>query len=472
MKPEIIMDIAILEDRLRKFSEDFTQSREFVRLPGSNDGKTISLDLKDILTIGAIRNAGILNTGKSGAGKTHLAKMAMNAFFGQGHYVNKTVTPGMNEEAFLDIDFGKIKGGSTLKQAISSTPILTEPGVILNEVNRAPGLIQNILIPYLENEFNIKGLDLPVGIKLPNGDRYQFRILTMNEGGKYRGISEMDKAVRDRMVIEIPIDQFKSLKQDIRDMILRRKSSSIAVEECKESLTDKVTGLCQEISSIPLSSMASEFLVYISGLSNCIKSSTGSKEGIDFTLDMCKGCHHAAAENNICGNVYSPTNRSLLNLQSVGKGVAALRAYKSLVDAINSASSDSKKRKAVAEFMESDYLKDIEVTTEDIVALAPFILYSKIDVNEQWVKKFYEGNKFIAVKGVVSSAYSRFISFYRDHGRSLAGYMVSGDQQAMVAFLQKYSKEKDAWMSNIRDFENRLHDYSPEIGKVIGSYAK
>ena len=98
------------------------------------------------------------------------------------------------------------------------------------------------------------------------------------------------------MVIEIPIDQFKSLKQDIRDMIKRRKSSAVTVERTEESLTDTVVDLYQRIGTISLSAMTSEFLVYLSGLSNCIKSSTGSKEGIAFTLDTCKGCHHAASE--------------------------------------------------------------------------------------------------------------------------------------------------------------------------------
>ena len=93
MKPTDIKDIATLEDRLRSLTTDFRQSREFVRLQGMNEGETVSLDIKDFLTIGAIANADILETGKSGGGKTHLAKMAMNAFFGTGQYVNRTITP-------------------------------------------------------------------------------------------------------------------------------------------------------------------------------------------------------------------------------------------------------------------------------------------------------------------------------------------------------------------------------------------
>jgi MoxR-like ATPase len=442
------------------------------KVPSDEQGDYVSLDLKDFLIIGAMTNSGMLFTGKSGAGKTHLAKMAMTAFFGSDRYCNKTVTPGMTEEAFIDYDFGKMKEGSTLKEAISSTPMLTNPGIILNEVNRAPSLIQNVLIPYLEREFNIKGLDLPVGVEQASKDRYQFRILSVNEGTEYRGTSEIDKAVRDRSPIEIPIDQFKSLKQDIRDMIKKRKSSSIAVDDAKESLEQVVFNLFNNVSDVPLSAMASEFLVYLSGLSNCIKSSTGSKEGIAFTLDTCKGCKHAAYKNNVCGNIYAPTNRSLLNLQAVAKGVASVRAYKVLAKQLDTAPSDSKKLKVLNEFMTSEYLSNLEVSCEDVLAIAPFILYSKIQINDQWVRKNYQGNKFKAIQDVVYTAYDKFTKFYREHKKNIVGYLAGGNQETNSDFIKKYALEKDPWMANIKDFENKGESYSEETGKLIASFGE
>ncbi len=471
MNQEEIKQISLLEDRLRKLTTDFSQSREFVRLSDGYNGDYVSLDIKDFLIIGAITNSGILFTGKSGGGKTHLAKMAMNAVYGSGNYANRTITPGMNEEAFLDIDFGKIKDGSTLKEAMSETPILTKPGVILNEVNRAPALIQNILIPYLEFEFNIKGLDFPVGLALPTGKgRYQFRILTINEGTEYKGIATMDKAVRDRMVIEVPIDQFKSLKQDIRDMVKHRKSSAIAVEETKESLTDMVMRLHQRLVEIPLGGLSAEFLVYISGMSNCIKSPTGSKEGIEFKLDLCKGCHHAAFCNNICGNVYAPTNRSLINLETVAKGIAAVRAYKALIKSTQREKTDSKRARAISDFMKSEFLVNLEVTPEDILACAPFVLYSKIQINDQWVQKHFQGSRFLAVQTVIQTACAKFLTFYKDHQDDLVTYASSGNGTGMIEFLKKYAKEKDAWMANIQDFENRIELYDTSVGNLVASY--
>lgn len=473
---EDIKKISRLEDRLRELTTDFQQTREMFRVPcnpynrgGDYKGKSVSFDLKDMNVLGGIRNSGILLTGKSGGGKTHLSKMAMNAFFGGDNYCNRTVTPGMNEEAFLDIDFGKIKDGATLKEAIKSTPILNYPGVILNEVNRAPSIIQNILIPYLEFEFNIKGLDFDVGIPINgSGGRYQFRILTINEGGEYKGIASMDKAVRDRMPIEIPIDNFKSLKKDIRDMINKRKSSAITVNKNKEPLTDVVLELYSSINNIEVSAMAREFLVYLSGLSNCIKSNTGSKEGIIFNLELCRGCTHASTDNNLCGNVYSPTNRSIINLETIAKGVAAIRAYKTLVNEIEGSEEESKKRRALNKFAESEYLANLQVECQDLLAIAPFILYSKIQINDQWIHKHYQGNRFLAIQDVVEKAYGKFSSFYKDHKEEIVKYR--GKDEEMTKFLKKYAEEKDAWMYNIKDFENEAPSHSDKIGLLISEY--
>ncbi len=473
MEAKQITQIAKLEAKVRKLSADFRQTREFASIETEHEEvPEISLDMKDYLILGGITNSGILITGKSGGGKTHLAIMATNAMHGTGKICNKTITPGMNEEAFIDIDFGKIKDGSTLKEAMQETPILTNPGVILNEVNRAPGPIQNILIPYLEFEFNIKGLGFPVGIEMPDGKRYQYRILTINEGPEYKGTAQMDKAVRDRMIIEIPIDHFKPTKSDLQSMIRGRKSSGIHVQESKESLTETVLDLYKSISDIPLAPATVQFIVYLSGLSNCIKSLTGSKEGIAFTLDMCKGCKHAATKENMCGNVYAPTNRSLINIQNVAKGVAALRAYKVLQRMLARAESDSKKKRTLNEFMQSDYLKNLTVTMNDVMACAPFILYSKMQINDQWVQKNYQGSKFLAVEDVVESAYQSFMTFYKEQNKVLARYMVSKDQEGLRKFMQKYATEADPWMANIKDFENKDDqiEQRPDEAELISGY--
>ena len=46
------------------------------------------------------------------------------------------------------------------------------------------------------------------------------------------------------------------------------------------------------------------------------------------------------------------------------------------------------------------------------------------------------------------------------------------ESAGMLDFLQKYAKEKDAWMTNIKDFENRSQDYDVEVADVIRGYEK
>ena len=147
-----------------------------------------------------------------------------------------------------------------------------------------------------------------------------------------------------------------------------------------------------------------------------------------------------------------------------------MRAYRTLVREVQAAGSDSKKRRAVTQFMGSDYLRNLRVEVEDVNAIAPFILYSKIQLNQQWMKKHFQGNKFLAVQYVMQTAQERFSTFYRDHYKELLGYQTTGDDTSFMNFLRKYAKEKDPWMANIHDFENRSEDYELHTGEIIGGW--
>lgn len=438
----------------------------------------IYLDLVDFNFLSAITNSGLLLSGTSGAGKTHLAMMFANAVFGTENYCSRTITPGMNEESFFDRDFGKMKEGGTLREAMMATPIVTNPAVILNEVNRTPTILQSILIPYLEFHLNLKGLDFPVGVESPYGGRYQFRVISINEGRDYKGISDMDRAVRDRMVIEVPIGRFKPLKSDFREMISQKKSTALIVPENKESYLEDLLMLHSKVTEIPLTGFAKEFLVYLSGLGNCVKSHTGTKEGIKFSTKMCEGCHHAAAEKNICGNVDALTSRSLINLEVVGRGVAALRAYKQFIARIQSETTETSRSKALIEFTKSSYLNDLAVTTEDIIKIAPFVLYSKLPLGSPWIDEHHQGDRFQAVQAVINSAYTRFTDFVREyynHGKGTRAQLPLTEAMRGIGgsnvLLRKYAQEKDAWLVNLTDSGARTDLYQVPTGDLIRGFS-
>jgi hypothetical protein len=174
---------------------------------------------------------------------------------------------------------------------------------------------------------------------------------------------------------------------------------------------------------LPVHFLARELLVYLSGLGNCVRSMTGTKLGIAFSPAMCDGCHHAAGMQGMCGAVSKPSPRALINLQSVARGIAALRI--------------SRDGGGV----------EPSVIREDVLAAAPFVLYSKLEIHAAWVAKVFQGNKWAAVCAIVEEAAKRldiFLNTFRDVLAAWANGEPLTPEQCRR--FQRYVVESDAWI--------------------------
>jgi hypothetical protein len=399
------------------------------------NGDAVSLDIKDILLVGALAGVDSLLTGRTGAGKTHLAKMVMTALFGRDGYFSKTVTPGMSTSDFLDIDFGAIqRDGKSLREAMRAVEITKRPGVILNEPNRAPELVQAILIPFFDHEFEAEGSPVELGVQVPDtGMRYQYRILTINEGAEYSGVVGLDRAVRDRMVIEVPMDHLTMSSGDVLRMFEKRTSAKMS-DQAGDGLLEPLLAIHKQVLNLPLSQEARVLLVYLNGLGNCIRSLTGSKNGIAFTPAICGqggsagGCHHFAPMGGICAAVFKPSARALLNLQSVARGVAAVRLAH-----------------AAARQTDCEFAESIEVTEADVLAAAPLVLYSKLEIDPAWIAKRYQGNKWAAIKSVTAEARARITLARKELLPSIQNGEFTAEKKK--GLLRTWVEGNDAWLA-------------------------
>ena len=221
MVKDLIARLADVDDVLRTSTAPYFNTRVFFNVRDDKAKVQVPFDINDFFELGAITNSDLLLAGKTGKGKSHASRMVMNGLYGEKGFENLTVTPGLNESDFIDIDIEAARTGKkTLKEAITHTPLLTRPGVIINEINRTPEILQNIFISYIERIFSLKGVEFPVGVAIgqgpnnesPQSPHYQFRMISINEGQEYQGTSGIDSAVRDRVPLEIPMDIFKPTK--------------------------------------------------------------------------------------------------------------------------------------------------------------------------------------------------------------------------------------------------------------------
>jgi len=463
MTKDLIKRIAHIDQALRSHTDGYYNSRTFFTTRDDEAKALVPYDINDLVLLAALTNSDLLLSGTTGAGKTHLSRMIMNGLYGSDGFTNLTVTPGLGESDFIDIDIASVKSGKkTPKQAITTTPLLTQPGAIINEINRTPEILQNVFISYLERIFSLKGLEFPVGVGMlpgkdsPQDPHYQFRLLSINEGPGYSGTSAIDRAVRDRVALEIPMDHFRPRKEDIRQMIRNRNDSDLAVEKINGGKLEDVLKIIDLNTKIPLSVSADEFLVYLQGLSNCIRSATYSMRGIEFDQkDLCKGCHHVkdavSDKGNICGSVYSPSDRSMINLKKIGRMVSALRAYKVINGVINGEFGDQEMSQREAKKFVDKYTEGLQVELDDLISVAPFVLANKTVMDPRWVSQYFQGSKFLATQHLLDTVRKKFTHWVGSPAYEALVKARGKFTPEVRAEIEKYVTGTDAWAYNLGD---------------------
>ena len=151
---KIILELAFLDELLQKtIFKNYFNSQPVINVDYFDIKKkfvNLNFYLSDILLIGAITQSTILLSGSSGSGKTYLAELMASFLFGKQGFTRKNITPDMNEQDFMDTDFGAIKEGKKLKEAMIADDLFKKPYLIIDEANRAPPIIQKILMVRME----------------------------------------------------------------------------------------------------------------------------------------------------------------------------------------------------------------------------------------------------------------------------------------------------------------------------------
>ena len=376
----------------------------------------VKLDLRDVLVASAVTGNNALLSGSTGEGKTHLSKMIMAGLFGNKYRVLQ-MDASFSLDKLRDMTYDVIANGGRLQDAVTATDLLTTPGVVIDEYNRAPNEITNIIQGWLQNgtiTFE-GGCEVHPGVTFNDGkERYQWKIATVNEGGKYAGARKLDKASRDRFAVEIPLDLFPPTDDDNRRLEEKTGTSVDAYDG--DGLLDDVLTVMQGVRSIPISEDAGEFLLYLQRMNQCTKAPNKTKLEIEnFGPEYCKGCRLSRDKDNICGSIYAPSRRSRIALQNLAKGFALARAVKAGTEP------------AAAEL-------------EDVVAAAPFVLYSKLDIQPGWMEKVGGGSRWQAVTNVMKYSAERFGRFVQVNFEYLGSKTKESDEA-----LRKYAQEQDAW---------------------------
>lgn len=459
--------------------------------------------LKDLPSICAFMQGSLLMTGGTDIGKTAFAKLMMNGLLGAEevgwHRIDVDLDFGA--DMYADKDFAVLKQGRKISEGFySPVGFLKLPGLIADEINRTHAKAGNKLLHWFDKDMSMPdGSRVKLGYLYNGLETYQLQMAAINEGEEYKGTFDLDKALRRRMVMEIPMDRFPLTDLDRRLMKLQR-NKKIELRN-NQSHIEEILKVYQAIESIPFHPTAELFHAYLEAFDYCKHSVSGEKGevpekngsrrhicdqpieigGQRVSGDAAMSCHFLKKfVNEMCPHVRALSPGVAKNLSNVARGFALVRATK-FIEMLSSYLEKNYEQSLSYSLREPDrftdslqrytgkihftgmdlarstadkYLRELEVQVADIESAVPFVGFSKIGLSYPWVAKAHQGSRFESIISFVRQAKGKF-----EEGLAI-------DQLTdLEAVLQGHASQ-----STIREIKEYCQFENPWLWKVLGTY--
>lgn len=465
-----------------------------VVLPDSaRHGFEIEYDIKDLFTIGAITHSSILMTGGTDKGKTTLAKLVMNALFGNQEegWHRLDVNTDFSKDAYTDPDTSVLLEGKKLSEGFYNPMwFLALPGFIWDEINRTPAQLANVLMHCFDKDITLpNGARVKLGKPIGDGRTYQFQIAAINEGSDYKGTFDIDKALRRRTVVEIPMDVFSPTPYDL--LCVQKDSERDVPLEKSESRLEQTVRIMDGIKNIRVHPTAEMFISYLTSLEYCKNSLTGEKGGVasrngdiryictqpikigERASEIDAGCEFLRSfENSMCPYVRGLSPGITKNLLAVARGFALLRSTKFVEmiagwiegknelplsygilspehfqESLQKFTGTELAGEQLAKAAIEKYVLGLEVEIGDVEAALPFVGFSKFGIAENYIGKFFQGNRFEAVKFVIEQARKKFEEGLKlSELQDLASVLQGTASQEVYGRIHSHCKRENPWM--------------------------
>ena len=436
MDIQTLQTIGELDDRVNKATRQFHCSTVVATTHDPALGHVfgeIPLTVSDILLIAALSQTHALVTGPTGCGKTELIKLFCQGLFGSDGWFLLRLNPHLSEETFADIkmDLLKKKG---LRDAISPAPFLELPCTVLDEVNRTPAALTNILLGFMDSSIELKcGVKYDVGYKHQNSlgkdARYHLVIGTMNEGKDYDGTFALAAALSRRFTLRVPFGELRPTAHDLLNIIQER--SGHADLTSGDNVVVQVARTQEKIKSVSLDPLALVYMVYLANMGRCSYSAT-QYHPQDPSQQLCaqSECRIQKRANGFCPSVGRLSEAALVFLKRASCGLAALRAartYRAIENAFDreDVSQLNELRQFAGGEVEDDQLRDaavskycerVSICVQDIKALLPLVaLGGKLWMAPEYVAKNFDGSSWHTLRHYASETYSSMETFFRQN---------------------------------------------------------
>jgi hypothetical protein len=189
------------------------------------------LKVEDIVAASLLGGLNLLLVGERGEGKTQILYDVLYGIFGgRGTYVR--VSPDMEvKEIYTALNLEKLreKEGTT-EDIVKIVEQAKNPFTAIDELNRAPPIVQNQLLNILDGYIEVKGRRYELGVNIGT-TKYHVGIATVNLGDrKYLGTFGSDVAILDRFGIVLDLDYYPPQVEDLVQILTSRNPKHHAPE--------------------------------------------------------------------------------------------------------------------------------------------------------------------------------------------------------------------------------------------------
>lgn len=465
-RKELIGKLTELLERVHEGAKDYFNSSTVVSVSDHRKGDgpelhdwSVDLDIRETFVLAVITQASLAFISETDQGKTYISERCLSALFGpQDHqWWRIEVSKGMSQDDMVDIDLKKLSE-TKLSEAISACSWLEFPARLLDEINRSPAKLNNLLLHLVDGSgLHLRGqLSIPVGMPYEidgQEKRYSFTVTTANEkkdDGTYDGVYDQDNALVRRMVISLNLDDLRPSARDIVRLTEgRRPKSSTATFA---PATADIVCIYESLSAvIPYSSLGLLFLQYLSGRGTCILTRSGCLRP-EIQAGLCQLCH-VYKSNEFCGRVGGLSPGLLLWCKEIATGIAAIRAAKTVERVRKDCESGhfreaqaylktQKKGEKLFQAFENKYLDELSVTGEDVIAAYSLIAPNHVYIDKTWLKSqvAYEGDQSYAFADVGRKSFESMCRLMMSHkalfdGLSKNGELTDANQEEMQTLI-------------------------------------
>ncbi len=177
----------------------------------------VDITVKDVVVAALISRYNLFFVGRPGWGKSQLIEDVMDNIFGTRAVFFRGRYDLDIREVFERINLGKLRYAKTDEEVRELTENVHEVCFVVDEINRAPPLIQDTFYGLMDGYVSVRGKKYRLG-----RSNYSIGLAAANLGdGEYTGTFRIDDALMERLHITMDLSSFyKPLPEDMFEVFL------------------------------------------------------------------------------------------------------------------------------------------------------------------------------------------------------------------------------------------------------------